>query len=61
MLRDAAIGLTFEVGEAGPALLQEADFPADIVLCDQADRTREAATGAAGNIVLRNAAHAVRG
>ncbi len=32
-LHEPAIGLTFELADMAQALAQEADFPADIVLC----------------------------
>jgi SAM-dependent methyltransferase len=47
---DPAIGLVFEVGDAADALREEADFPADLVLCSAEDA--DAARGA-GRTVLR--------
>lgn len=59
-LRDPAIGISFEVGDAGPALAEEAGFPADIVLCDRTGGADERVARAAGNLVLRTSAHPLR-
>ena len=56
-LHEPAIGLTFELADMAQALAQEADFPADIVLCH--DRHEEGdqpgiakLLAAAGNVVI---------
>ncbi len=56
-LHEPAIGLNFELADMAQALAQEADFPADIVLCH--DRHGEGdqpgiakLLAAAGNVVI---------
>lgn len=53
-LDDPAIGLSFEMADALTALAEEADFPADIVLCDNRNGCRELAIviAAAGRVVI---------
>ncbi|WP_160172164.1 class I SAM-dependent methyltransferase [Novosphingobium lindaniclasticum] len=55
-LDDLAIGLRFDVGEPGPQLEAEAEFPADILLFEAPTRLSPRLRGAvrrAGNIALR--------
>lgn len=54
-VRDPAIGLTFEVGDAATALREEAEFPADLVLYEAAQanpRELAQAARAAGQTAL---------